>query len=140
MWLFYQVAQFIVDPRPYSEIISRWEFVIRGRQLDSDAGAAEAPDLRRAGVPDREGQLEESVPPEEDLSRGIRDVETAARLAGRIGSKTARPAAVMVILFLTLILIRIATALIEAGARLVGVLSGERALMTKLLKALNRDR
>ena len=133
-WMFYQVAQALVDPRPYGPQVDRWEFVIRGKQVDGDPGAGE--------ITDRRGARPTAARPaaSDDLSQGIRDVETAASLAGRIGSKAARPTAIFVILTLLLLLVQIARVLIEGGARLIGVASGDRDLMKRLLDALNRKR
>ena len=108
--------------------------MIRGKQVDGDPGAGE--------ITDRRGARPTAARPaaSDDLSQGIRDVETAASLAGRIGSKAARPTAIFVILTLLLLLVQIARVLIEGGARLIGVASGDRDLMKRLLDALNRKR
>lgn len=132
--LFWRLYQLFLDPRPLEVQVDRWEFVIRGRATDgpipvereiASEGRIEADPLPAGGT---------------GVRRPRDEVEAVAEIAGRIGSKAARPAAILIMLVLLGILVRIVLGVIDIGGRLVYSAAGERDILKRLVHELQKRR
>lgn len=147
-YMFYRIGMVILDPRSFETQVDRWEFVIRGRTTDAFPGAYETPEqtLRAPAIePDGSpavGEPDADSPPSTTYTEAD-PTEEMARLIGRVGSKSARPAALLLIILVLTILVRIIIAIIHAGIRLAGLAGGEREYMKRIINELvnqrNRD-
>lgn len=136
-YLFYRVGQVVLDPRSAETQVNRWEFVIRGRATDAFPDAMETGERRIiAPVPARAvDDFEDPAP-----ATSNDPVEETARLMGRLGSKSARAAALVVLLVVLMLLVKICTAIIHAGIRLAGLSGGEREYMKRIVDELVHQR
>lgn len=135
-YLFFQIGRVIMDPRAFETQVDRWEFVLRGRATDAFPDTYETPELQRIsanptapsgnGVDSTSGLTSVSADP----------VEETARLLGRIGSKSARLGALMLLMLVLLILVRIIFAVVQAGIRLAALAGGEREYMKRIIEEL----
>lgn len=142
-YIFYQVYRIVMDPRPLVEQVNRWEFVIRGRANDiavRPIERAEAAKARANTSPGSDDPNSEADPltPGGQRAGNSRELEAAAQFASRIGSLSARPAALLLMIVLLGVLVRIAISFIDTGARLVNLAAGEKEFMQRLLKEITR--
>ncbi len=128
-YLFYNVIKVMADPRSFSTQVDRWEFVVRGQANDLSPGALELPDRQKQAEAGGAAESDPSIAAEAAPS----EAEKIAHFAGRMGSKAARPGALLMIVILLTLLVRIAIALIDSGARLVHLAAGEKEFMKRLL-------
>ncbi len=131
--LFWRLYQTFLDPRPLVAQVDRWEFVIRGKATDALI-PVERP-VVTGSEPDED--YDTAAP---TSARAVRrpenEVEAVAQIAGRVGSKAARPAAMLIMLILLGILVRILLGLIDTGGRLVYNAAGDRELLQRLVREL----
>lgn len=135
-YLFFQIGRVIMDPRAFETQVDRWEFVLRGRATDAFPQSFETPDLQRISA-NPTAQPGNGM----DTSNGMAPisadpVEDTARLLGRIGSKSARLGALMLLTLVLLILVRIIFAVVQAGIRLAALAGGEREYMKRIIEEL----
>lgn len=138
--LFLQVYRVLMDPRPLTDPLNRWEFVMRGRTNDIPVRPVEQPDLAAADAA-AQASDPEADPNDFSVTDGRRpqnEAEAFAEAVGRMGSKAARPLGLLVMLLLLGILVRVALGLIEIGGRLVSLVTGERQMLQRLVQELQR--
>lgn len=129
-WMFFYIGEIVLDPRGFSQQVDRWEFVIRGRATDAFPDAYETPDgvrLNTAGT-DAAVTAPDAGSPD--------DVERMAEFVGRVGSKSSRPAAILLLLLVVSLLVRIVLAIVSAGIKLVYVTTGDRDFMRRVIEQL----
>lgn len=136
-YLFFRIGQVVLDPRSFETQVDRWEFVIRGRTSDAFPEAYETPDRQLIQTPRTPEDDTAGANPENAAPGGTSDqVEEMARFMGRVGSKSARPAALLLIILVLMLLVRIIVAIIHAGIRLAGLSGGEREYMKRVIDEL----
>lgn len=126
-YLFWKIGGVLLDPRAFETQVDRWEFVVRGRTTDAFPDTYETPDRRQITNPDTAA---ETAPARRDR------VEEMAEFAGRMGSKSARPAALLLIILVLSIMVRISIAIINAGIRLAYLTAGEKDYMKRIVDEL----
>ncbi len=145
-YLMFRIGDVVLDPRAIETQVDRWEFVIRGRTTDAFPQAYETPERRivaSTGPPQGDG-LDAGDPetseldPAPDISSN--QSEEMARFVGRVGSKSARPAALLLIVVLLMLLVRIIIGIIHAGIRMVYLTAGEKDFMKRIIDELTRQR
>lgn len=135
-YMFFRIGQVVLDPRSFETQVDRWEFVIRGRTSDAFPGAYETPDLGLVTT-----QPGEEIPAVSGNGGSREDrVEEVARLVGRVGSKSARPMALLLIVLILVLMVRIVIGIIHAGIRLAGLSGGEREYMKRIIAELTHNR
>lgn len=130
-YLLLKIGQVLLDPRGFETQVDRWEFVVRGRTTDAFPDAYETPDRQIIRNPDAAAA---SAAPEKQPEKSRS--EEVADLAGRIGSKSARPVALFLIVLVLTLMVRIAIGIIHAGIRLAYITAGERDYMKRILEEL----
>jgi hypothetical protein len=132
-YMFYRIGMVVMDPRSFETQVDRWEFVIRGRTTDAFPDAYETPERTV-----RQPAIANELPAQQ--ASPADSTEEMARFVGRVGSKSARPAALLLIVLVLTILLRIAIAIIHAGIRLAGLAGGEREYMKRIVDELVNQR
>lgn len=135
-YLFFRIGQVILDPRTFETQVDRWEFVIRGRTTDAFPEVYETPERRI--ISPQSAQNAGSGNETAAVGSGQKEsrAEEIAQFVGRVGSKSARPAALLIITLVLAILVRIILGIINAGIRLAGLAGGEREYMKRILDEL----
>jgi hypothetical protein len=134
-YLFYRVGQVLLDPRSFETQVDRWEFVVRGRTTDAFPQTYETPDRKRITIPPVDGAANPNQPAA-DANQPRDRSEEIAQFVGRLGSESARPAALLLIILVLSILVRIAIGIINAGIRLAYLTSGEKDYMKRIIDEL----
>lgn len=133
-YLFWKIGNVLLDPRAFETQVDRWEFVVRGRTSDALPDIYEIPDRRPVGNPDQPVTDPANPANQQD------HVEQVAQLTGRIASKSARPAALILILLVLGLMVRIAVAIINAGIRLAYLTAGEKDYLKRIVDELVAQR
>lgn len=133
-YLFYRIGQVLLDPRAFETQVDRWEFVVRGRTTDAFPDVFETPERRQIGegVSPTGREFDDS----NTANSRSNQVDEAAQLVGRIGSKAARPTALIVLMLVLLIMVKIVVSVVHAGIRLAGLAGGEREYMKRIVDEL----
>lgn len=135
--IFFEVYRFIRDPKELKGYIDRWEVVVRGNipvfgEAKEDAAAPEPesddPDARQMHLGGRGAQPQQ--PATQDVS--------IARPMMEMMALSARPLAIVVLLFLAGILVKIATVIVDVGARLMHLTVSEQGLLKRLIEEIRR--
>jgi len=135
MFLFWRIYQVLMDPRPLADQVDRWEFVLRGKATD-----APIPVERPVMDPTGQYQLAEEEQPPKQPFRPATEAEAVAQIAGRVGSKAARPAAILIMLMLLGVIIRIVLGLMDVGGRLVHHAGSDKELLQRLVREITERR
>jgi len=150
-YLFWRIGSVVLDPRGFETQVNRWEFVVRGRTSDAFPDSYETPDrgtvgnYRPDGDPARwqpQAGAENSAT-ETGAGAGTTTgdpVEDTARLVGRVGSKSARAAALLILIMILMLMVKIITSVIHAGIRLAALAGGEREYMKRIVNELVEQR
>jgi hypothetical protein len=133
-YLFYQIYRVLMDPRPLVDQVNRWEFVIRGRANDVPVRPVERAESAKLKAGEPDDAADPLTPGQHNSSP--REIEAAAQFVSRMGSVSARPAALLLMFVLLGIMVRIAIAFIEAGGRLVNLAAGEKEFIQRLLREI----
>lgn len=145
-YLMYRIGEMVLDPRTFETQVDRWEFVIRGRTTDAFPDTYETSDNKRiitsVPAPGASGdpEIETQDAPIRPGHEAIDQTEEMARFVGRLGSKSARPAALLLVMVLLMILVRILVAIMHAGIRLVYLTAGEKDYMKRIIDELAHRR
>lgn len=142
-YLFFRIGQVLLDPRSFETQVDRWEFVVRGRTTDAFPQAYETPDRGIIGGVSGNAPQDRALVNADDISTPSADpVEDTLRLVGRLGSKSARVGALLLLMLVLLILVKIIFSVVHAGIRLAALAGGEREYMKRIIDELadQRDR
>jgi hypothetical protein len=136
-YLFVRIGQVLLDPRSFENQVDRWEFVVRGRTTDAFPDNYETPERRVISAPQAPAEPD-SVDPESPnaLTERGDPMEETLHLVGRLGSKSARPAALFILILVLLILVKIIVSVIHAGIRLAALSAGDREYMKRIVDEL----
>lgn len=132
-FLFFRIGKTLLDPRSFETQVDRWEFVVRGRTTDAFPDALETPE-RRLISNQQPPSAEDS--PDAAIADRSDPLEDTLELVGRLGSKSARAAALLILVLVLLILVKIVVAVIHAGIRLAALSAGEREYMKRIVDEL----
>lgn len=145
-YVLFRIGEVVMDPRAIETQVDRWEFVIRGHTTDAFPQAYETPERRTlnpaplAQSDDSEAESSQPEGLEEIRAAQSEQTDEMARFIGRIGSKSARPAALFLIIVLLMLLVRIIIAIIHAGIRMIYLTAGEKDHMKRIIDELTRQR
>ncbi len=142
-YLLLRIGEVVIDPRGFETQVDRWEFVVRGRVSDALPDAYETPERTIPAavapaepVPETEGTAGTAGARPSAPDGQVGDVEKMAEFVGRVSSKSARPAALFLLVIIITIIVRIIIAIINAGIRLVYVTAGEKEYMKRIIEEL----
>jgi hypothetical protein len=115
--LFQQILRAVVEPEAFKSKLDKWETVVRGN------------------VPMAEQYIEKDKPDvaSDDEAPKNRQVSLAKSVA-EVLVVVARPSAAVFLLLVVALLVSLATAIIDAGGRLIALAVNEQALMRKMLR------